>query len=224
MVGLLGAATECVLTYAEYVEASSADDGRGWAHMPVCADGGACLITFPCVDDGRPGLLFNVFRDGQLVGTVCIPDAAQEATMAALVLEEFKKLQWPKSVVSVQPRGETLVNLETIFYTDNNKPSSVTVRLLSKKVTIEAKPVSYTWSFGDGTTLTTDTAGRPHPSRDVTHVYTAPEPVSVSVATTYQGTYTVEGKAPRDIPETLTVAGVEASLEVLEAKPQLVLR
>lgn len=208
-----------------------------WKATQICKDGkyapnGDCYNPNICVTaSGLSATEYTITRDGEYAGIACltVEEAEQVAQppMSVLVLEEFKRLKWPKSIVSVQPKGETLVNLETIFFTDNDQPTAVTVTLLSKQVTIRATPVSYAWTFGDGATLTTSEAGVPHSSheisRRITHVYTTTETVKASVATTYSGRYRVGDGNWKDISETRTIPGPEVALEVLEATPQLVL-
>ena len=131
--------------------------------------------------------------DGEDVGDVCVPDAAvDEVSIAQLAIREFKRLQWPSSELKVQPPGgETLVNLETIFYTDNSSATLRQVRLAGRSVTIEATPASYGWDFGDGTTTTTTSPGRAYPDHDVFHVYASTGTVAASVATTYAGRFRI---------------------------------
>ncbi|QBX56064.1 hypothetical protein EXE58_11720 [Nocardioides seonyuensis] len=177
------------------------------------------------MSNGVPGFMYAVSRDGVQVGMTCAPTDVAPGPSREQVLQSFKELQWPSSTAVVQPGGgQTLVNLETIFYTTNAAPTSKTVSIAKTDVQIIATPVSYTWSFGDGTTLSTTTPGAPHPSREVTHVYTSTDDVEASVATTYSGTYKIGNGDWQDLGETHTVPGPVTELEVLEAKPQLVLR
>jgi len=160
-------------------------------------------------------------------GTVCLgADEADQlgALTPARVLKEMKKLDWPSADLVIQPpHGKTLVNLETNFFTTTKDAASQTITLLGRNVEITAKPVSYTWHFGDGTTLETDGPGREYPDMDISHIYLqAGTTVSPSVDVTYEGTYTVNGGDPTPIPETLTVPGDPVALAVLSATPHLV--
>jgi hypothetical protein len=87
-------------------------------------------------------------------------------------------------------------------------------------------PSSYTWHWGDGSTSTTTTPGRPYPSTDVTHTFehaTRDGPaLQVSVDATYTAQYRVDGGPWLRIPDTLTIAGPSTSLPVKQASAVLV--
>jgi len=217
---------DCEWTYSDYSASSASDDGHTWVVTLQCGNGGICTDLVECVEGGQPGLWHDVYMDGADVGDVCVPEAAvDEVSIAQLAIREFKRLQWPASELKVQPPGgETLVNLETIFYTDNSSATLQQVRLAGRSVTIEATPASYGWDFGDGTTTTATSPGRAYPDHDVFHVYASTGTVAASVATTYAGRFRIGNGTWQPIPETLTVAGESVGLDILEAKPQLVIR
>jgi hypothetical protein len=225
-VGLDGVNAECSWTYADYSASSSSGDGHTWVVTIQCGNGGICVEHVECVENGEEGYIHDVFMDGTDVGDVCVPDnAVQEVDIRQLAIREFKRLDWPSSELTVQPPGgETLVNLETIFYTTNSAPTSRTVTLAGRSVTIEATPTSYAWHFGDGTIETTTSPGHPHPDHDVFHVYASTGEVAASVSTTYAGRFRIGNGDWQQIPDTLTVDGAPVGLTILEARPQLVLR
>ena len=77
---------------------------------------------------GRQGSLYNVFRTPpggprELYGVACLtPSEAGQlgAITPDMVFEAMQRLTWPRSELVIQPPGgETLVNLETNFYTTN---------------------------------------------------------------------------------------------------------
>ena len=217
---------ECQWSYADYSTSASSSDGHTWVVTIQCGNGGICAEHVECVENGAAGFVHDVFMDGQDVGDVCVPEAAvQEVDISQLAIREFKRIDWPASELIVQPPGgETLVNLETIFYTTNSKPIAQTVTLAGRWVTIEATPPSYTWHFGDETVETTTSPGHPHPNHDVFHVYTSKGDVAASVSTTYSGRFRIGNGEWQAIPGTLTVDAEAVGITVLEAKPQLVLR
>ena len=49
------------------------------------------------------------------------------------------------------------------------------------------------WSFGDGSILVTNKAGKPYPSTEITHSYSVPGTYTVGVATIWTGDFTVDG-------------------------------
>ncbi|QCX28704.1 hypothetical protein FCL41_15060 [Nocardioides jishulii] len=166
---------------------------------------------------------------------VCLtsPDELIQTISAADVAREFKRLTWPAARMTIQPPdGETLVNLPTIFFTNDTAKQTQTVTLLGQTVEIEATPTEWTWRWatsGDGGTaddrapLTTTDPGAPHPNATVTHAYTrADTTVRPSLDVTYTGQYRVNNGPWEEIPATHTVTGAPQSLRVLEARPTLV--
>jgi hypothetical protein len=125
----------------------------------------------------------------------------------------------------VTAAGYTLVNLETTFYTE---PQTITrtLSIIGYTVDVEVTPSTFTWHWGDGESLTTDSPGAPYPSTDVTHTYLRHtqrgHPLELSVDVGYTARYRVDGGAWIDIPETITVTGPAASLPVRQASAVLV--
>jgi hypothetical protein len=194
--------------------------------------GGAtrCVKGDPCTIDGHQGFLYNVYEDGAkdpLPWQACLTD--QEAQQIGgltpgFVQRAYRRLTWPASDLVVQPpKGKTLVNFDTNFYTSNTDPTTQSVTLLGQRVTIEATPTSYTWHFGgDEAPVTTTDPGAPYPDLQVTHRYSRVGDVRPSVDTTYSGRYRVGNGDWQTIPDTLTVPGAAVDLQVVSATPHLV--
>ncbi|WP_329484027.1 PKD domain-containing protein [Kribbella sp. NBC_01484] len=139
------------------------------------------------------------------------------------VLAESKVVLFPELAVKVQPRGRTLVNLDTIVYTDESKVSTTTITLLGFPVAVEATPISYTWNFGDGTpALTTSTPGKPYPSKEITHKYMQRRAVSLTLTTNYAARFNVADTGWQYVDGTVPVTGPATPLQVREAVPVLV--
>ena len=227
LVGWDSASATCTWTYNEYSEASASGEAHTWVVTLQPGNGGLLKDELVCSENGESGFWYDVFMDGTDVGDVCVPDdEAPETTVAQLALEEFRTYSWPRSTVTVQPPGgKTLVNLETVFYTSNNEPATHVFRLGGREVTVEATPVTYVWKHGDGSSESTRSAGHAYPDHDVFHVYGTTGSFAVSVDTVYgNGRYRVgqgEWKSIQGAP-TVTIIGLAADLEVLEATPQLV--
>jgi hypothetical protein len=119
----------------------------------------------------------------------------------------------------------TLVNLETTFYTRPHRIDRV-LRILGYAVDVEIHPSRYTWHWGDGTSQTTATPGRPYPSHDVTHTYRhateTNHDLALSVDVTYTGRYRVDGNAWTAIPQPITISGPPTALPVKQASAVLV--
>jgi hypothetical protein len=137
------------------------------------------------------------------------------------ILSAAREVGMPALRVRIQPSGRTLVNVDTIFYTD---PTHLrrTVRLLGHSVRLDATPVRYTWVHGDGTRASTSKPGRPYPAKDVTHQYRRPDDnLRARVDTTYRVRYNVDGGGWTTLGETLTAPGPATTLDVDEAAPVL---
>jgi hypothetical protein len=139
-----------------------------------------------------------------------------------MVLNEIKRVGLPALAIRVQPADRTLVNFETIFYTEP-EPFERQLTLLGQRVDVRATVTSFAWSFGDGETLETATAGAPYPAKDIVHEYVdADVTVAPKVDVTYTAQFRVNGGSWQEIPETVTIGGPSTSLDVLEATPVLV--
>jgi hypothetical protein len=139
------------------------------------------------------------------------------------VLSAIREIGVPAA--SIRGPDFTLVNLKTTFYTE---PTTIDrpLSIIGYNVDVHVTPASYTWHWGDGTTETTDTPGRPYPSTDVTHTYvhaTPPrQPLQMSVDVTYSARYQVDGGAWQTVPEALTIPGDPRALPVKQASAVLV--
>jgi|tagenome__1003787_1003787.scaffolds.fasta_scaffold20860108_1 hypothetical protein len=139
------------------------------------------------------------------------------------IQQQTVDIPFPKLSVRIQPTGRTLVNLDTIVYTDKRQRTTVNVSLLGYPVTLVGWPVSYTWHFGDGTPdLTTTSPGSPYPSKEITHKYLRRGAVKLSVTVNYNATFSVAGAGPQAIDGLLPVTGPVTPLQVREGVPVLV--
>jgi hypothetical protein len=139
-----------------------------------------------------------------------------------MVLREVKRVGLPALQVQVQPADRTLVNFETIFYTEP-EPFERELRLLGQGVDVRATASGFAWWFGDGANLQTQTPGAPYPAKDIVHEYAdADVTVAPRVDVTYTAQFRVNGGAWQEIPETVTITGPPTSLRVLEATAVLV--
>ena len=164
----------------------------------------------------------------QQVGDGCTAPGAPAAgaapvlTVADVIATEFAALPLPAATARVQPAGDTLVNVPTIFFTDA-AVQTFDVVLLGQPVRVTATPTGYTWTFGDGTDLgPTASAGARYPDHDITHTYLQPGPVAARVDVSWTGTFTVAGGPAAVIPGQVTVTGPEVAVRVREARSELV--
>jgi hypothetical protein len=154
------------------------------------------------------------------IGSETEPDRPQITW--AMVLREVKRVGLPALRVRVQPADRTLVNFETIFYTEP-EPFERELALLGQRVDVRATATGFAWSFGDGASAQTQTPGAPYPAKDIIHEYVdADVTVAPRVDVTYTAQFRVNGGAWQDIPQTVTIAGPSTRLRVLEATAVLV--
>ena len=182
--------------------------------------------------EGETGTLYLIFRTDDRTGVrerfgeTCLTPGdvrSLDTITPAMVRREMEGLAWPEAELGVQPPdGQTLINFDTNFFTDNTAPTTQTVTLLGQRVEIEATPVEYAWDFGDGSGRSTTSPGSRYPDLDVTHEYAEPGRLGPSVATTYAGRFRVNGGAWQQVPGTLTVPGEPVALRVRSASPHLV--
>lgn len=144
-------------------------------------------------------------------GAVFTPGMARQAVAT---------LPMPGLALQVQPNGETLVNVRTIFWADP-QPVQTSFNLLGHTIEVEATPSSFTWMHGDGTSQTTTEPGRPYPSLDITHRYLQPGQLGASVVTTYDVRYSVDGGGWTDLGTPLVAPGPATPIDVHEAAPVL---
>jgi hypothetical protein len=149
------------------------------------------------------------------------PLPAEGDSTPADIERAIREVPMPPLRLHVQPDGRTLVNVDTIFYTE---PTTMrrTVALLGHSVRLECTPVRYAWVHGDGTTASTGKPGRPYPAKDVTHRYQRPgSDLRARVDTTYSVRYSVDGGRWTDLAELLTAPGPSTTIDVDEAVPVL---
>ena len=149
------------------------------------------------------------------------PDDDEAELTEGDILRAVREIGLPSLKVRIQPGEETLVNIETIFYTQP-QPFERSITLLGFDIDLVASPVRYTWVHDDGTVSTTSRPGKPYPAMDVTHRYREPaEDVRPRVDVTYRVRYRVDGGAWQTIGQTLQASGPAAELDVREAAPVL---
>ncbi|MFN8076851.1 MAG: PKD domain-containing protein [Kineosporiaceae bacterium] len=103
------------------------------------------------------------------------------------------------------------------------KPVVLRTTVLGVRVEVEASPVSYSWSFGDGGVLVTEDAGGPYPDMTTSHEYRRPGRYRVSLATTYEGRFRVVGSEDwLPVDGTATVGSPAVLVEAEETRAVLV--
>jgi hypothetical protein len=136
-----------------------------------------------------------------------------------LVLAEVRRIGLPSMAVEAPP--ETFVNYDTVVYTEA-ETFARTVNLLGFTVDIRATPSQFHWTYGDGATETTTTAGRPYPATDITHTWTdAHRTFHPSVDVTYQIRFRVNGGEWQTLADTILAEGPDSDVRIREATGML---
>lgn len=150
------------------------------------------------------------------------PDADLPEVTPGLVLRALRTVDLPQAQLMIQPpKGRTLVNFETNFYTEQGEFTR-TVTLLGRHVELRIWPASFRWRFGDGEVRETSSPGSAYPDLEITHSYRRKGQVAPSVDTTYAAEFRVDGGPWREVTGTVTIPGSPQSLRVVTARPVLV--
>lgn len=153
-------------------------------------------------------------------GSYCLgsddPGVPDIARVLAQMQTAFDNLPLPKFGTQINPAPRTLVNIPTRLTAGSVDAATFSPTLLGIQVTITARPTSWRWTFGDGTTAETPVPG-------TEHIYLEPGRVGASVRVTWTGTFTV-GSSPEVFPirSPAFVQGPVSEVEVMQARAQLV--
>lgn len=142
--------------------------------------------------------------------------------------EEILKLL-PHTTFTLSPNTRGIVNLPEIVSVDQAQLLTFQVPILGQAVVLRVTAERYDWTFGDGTSLTTDAPGPPFEagttcSADancpgyVHHTYRTPGRYPVQVRISWHGEFSVEGGAWQDIPQRLELASPTVLLTVAETQ------
>lgn len=125
----------------------------------VCDDGFFAVVWIP--------------RSAATSGNVTVVVGSGAVDPVVVAMELLNQLPIPELSIRANP-STGLVALESWFWVDGygGEPISSSDTLASTTVEVQVQPVTYRWSFGDGTAIETNSLGRPFPEEsDVQHVY-----------------------------------------------------
>jgi hypothetical protein len=160
-------------------------------------------------------------RSGQGCVTLAQATGAAPAT-PVITAADLQRLPLPAGTVHIQPAsGRTLVDVPTNLYVDAT-PVTIPTTVLGQPVQVRATPTTYTWTYGDGTALTTTDPGAPYPELRTSHTYRSPATVRIGLTTTYRGEYSVNRGPWQPVDGTATVTGVPVPLTIVAAHAELV--
>jgi|SRR5690625_1420368 len=139
-----------------------------------------------CIPDpGEPSEEEEDSEEPTIIDVVGAAEAQIERDIARLGVA-------PARINHQPPGGEVLVNIDTVFYTEADVQYLSTL-VLGHSVLIEVTPAWFEWDFGDGEGLGTADPGAPYPAHTVAHQYSAAGDNFVSLETTWNARFRVEG-------------------------------
>lgn len=209
------------------------DLGGATAFAESCDEGHQLAYAgIECEEGERPvGALFEQRRDSSgwsdaamVEEESCLAEQRQQVDIPAAAARAFQEMQIAPSEVNVQPPdGWTLVNVDTIAFTDR-APRTMRTSLFGIPVEIRALPTNFSWDFGDGSApLTTTDPGAPYPEHTVAHAYAKRGMATISLTSTWRGQFRLAGEPTwYDVAGEGTTVSSSGNLEVLEARARLV--
>lgn len=112
------------------------------------------------------------------------PPVAQSASLNDRLIKAL-----PTAGIAYQPEFEPLVDVPVYMWTDLPTSFMTQVKIVGEIVDVALRP-SFTWSFGDGTYLSTTDVGGPFPDGKIKHTYSNAGTYVLTLISTWNGTYT----------------------------------
>ena len=236
-----GATSTCVSAGSDVESSSNVNSSSNvtYSTEPICnrGSGAGSDMYYGCGEQascGSNGLEYWIWRhtdDGSnIVGATCVESGdtpAADVLTPGRILEAFERIPLPESPLEVQPPGGvTLVNFDTILHTDA-QPFTETVQLLNRQITFDIEPAEFTWTLGDGSTLSTTDPGRAWRSglpmdEYVSHRYAKAGTVQLWLTTPWSARWRLPNGPWRPVDGTVDITSPPQQLEVTTARPQLV--
>jgi PKD domain len=117
-----------------------------------------------------------------------VKKSAPKAVAATSLSDRLSKAL-PTGGISYQPDFKPLIHTPVYFWNDLPSVFRTQVNLIGESIDVVLRP-SYTWSFGDGSFLSTTDPGGPYPNGKITHIYSQPGIYPVLLTTTWNGSFT----------------------------------
>jgi hypothetical protein len=112
------------------------------------------------------------------------PPVTQSASLTDRLIKSL-----PTAGIAYQPEYEPLVGVPVYMWTDLPTSFMTQVKIVGEIVDVALRP-SFTWSFGDGTFLSTTDLGAPFPNGKIQHTYSQAGTYVITLVSTWNGTYT----------------------------------
>jgi hypothetical protein len=180
-----------------------------------------------CELRGEEGILMRYYVQWEqggpweLIDTRCSGGTDEPDPVTPEQVRAWLESGWlPEANVGVSPgNGRTLLNFPTIFYTEA-RDYNETRDIPGGQLQVVAEQVGFIWKWGDGTSDTTSTAGRPYsPGTDqsayVTHEYPTPGTYTVDVDVQWSARANIPGLGWQDLGTITVTRGDTAPITVL---------
>jgi hypothetical protein len=112
----------------------------------------------------------------------------KKSTTSVNLSDRLTKLV-PTAGVAYQPEFEPLVKTDVYFWCDLPTIFQSRVDIIGEIVDVTLRP-SFTWSFGDGSVMSTTENGAPYPNGTIRHSYSKPGNYVITLLTTWNGSFT----------------------------------
>jgi len=112
----------------------------------------------------------------------------KKSTTSVNLSDRLTKLV-PTAGVAYQPEFEPLVKTDVYFWCDLPTIFQSRVDIIGEIVDVTLRP-SFTWSFGDGSVMSTTENGAAYPNGTIRHSYSKPGSYVITLLTTWNGSFT----------------------------------
>ncbi len=116
---------------------------------------------------------------------------AKKAVAATSIADRLTKLL-PTGGVAYQPAYEPLVHVPVVFWCDLPKIFTTRFNIVGEVVDVTLRPY-FSWSFGDGSVMSSTDPGAPYPNGSIQHAYLKEGTYLVTMLATWGGTWSNEG-------------------------------
>ena len=178
----------------------------------------------------------RVWPDGRwlYLGANCNARTNRPQLTPLLVRQQVEKLVPHPGIGVAPPGGRTLVNLQTVLWSDTPRDRSLgTVRLLGiYRVALRVHVRQVVWEFGDGASARTGSPGRPYRVGEhcatvscpghFGHVYARTGSMTITSRVSWTGQYSVNGGRWQTIAGAVTGPQAAAQVTVVQARGVLV--
>lgn len=111
--------------------------------------------------------------------------------VAAVSLSDRLTQLLPQRNIFYVPKSGAVVQVPMYFYTDATTKFSTTSMILGISVAVDLTP-TFTWNFGDGTSLVTTSPGAPYPDKTIAHTYRSAGTYKTTLTISWSGTWSAE--------------------------------